>query len=547
MRVADLLQQFAEPGTILISDADAPRRSRARRTSSAPSCAVGGAVGIPRDRSVAGRRGAAAAPRANAGALRRPPSRAALLDEPRDAGARRARPGRRASSASRAWANRGCVYELHAACGSRIMTMLEAAACPTAVWFRICRWSICCARIAAWTTAMLRGRAPRPSSAPSRRIGLPADAERVAAAPDRHRRRRAGDARRSSPEAVKARTFDALRALFLKAAARTAARHRRRGHALDRSDVGGVPGHAGRAASSAARDPAHRHVSAGLSRAVAGSLVRDADHADAARPPPTARPSDRRGRAGRTLSADVSAAILRQGGRQSVLPRGADAHGHRTRAATHGAFRTPCTASSWRASIGCPDAAKQLLQTASVLGREVPLRLLSRVWRGRRDIAPALAELCRHEFLYERAGGDEPVFVFKHALTQDVAYDSLLSRRRRDLHLEAARALEELYGDRLDEIDRDAGLSLRADRSDRRGGDVADSRGRSARRASTPMPKRSSISILPARRLRSSARRSRPRPAMLEVALQARALALLSGRWRKASMSCCRTRRGLSA
>ena len=54
--------------------------------------------------------------------------------------------------------------------------------------------------------------------------------------------------------------------------------------------------------------------------------------------------------------------------------------------------------------------------------------------------------------MYERAGGDEPVFVFKHALTQDVAYDSLLSRRRRELHLEAARALEELYSDRLDEL-----------------------------------------------------------------------------------------------
>ena len=63
-----------------------------------------------------------------------------------------------------------------------------------------------------------------------------------------------------------------------------------------------------------------------------------------------------------------------------------------------------------------------------------------------------LVDLCRQEFLYERAGGDEAVFVFKHALTQDVAYDSLLSRRRRALHVEAARVLEALYGDRLEEI-----------------------------------------------------------------------------------------------
>ena len=98
-----------------------------------------------------------------------------------------------------------------------------------------------------------------------------------------------------------------------------------------------------------------------------------------------------------------------------------------------------------------PDAAKQLLQTASVVGREAPLRLLARLSPGR-DLDGPLADLCHQEFIYERAGGDEPVFVFKHALTQDVAYDSLLSRSRRELHLETARALEELYIDRLDEM-----------------------------------------------------------------------------------------------
>jgi len=99
-----------------------------------------------------------------------------------------------------------------------------------------------------------------------------------------------------------------------------------------------------------------------------------------------------------------------------------------------------------------PDTAKQLLQTASVLGREVPLRLLSRVWQGAPQIASCLEELCRLEFLYERDGGDDQVFVFRHALTQDVAYDSLLVRRRRDLHLRVARALEDLYAGRLDDM-----------------------------------------------------------------------------------------------
>jgi len=96
-----------------------------------------------------------------------------------------------------------------------------------------------------------------------------------------------------------------------------------------------------------------------------------------------------------------------------------------------------------------PEAAKHVLQNASVLGREVPLQLLDRVWRGG-DYASELRELCRLEFLYEKPGADEPAVIFKHALTQDVAYDSLLARTRRELHLRTAEALVSLYGDRDD-------------------------------------------------------------------------------------------------
>lgn len=96
-----------------------------------------------------------------------------------------------------------------------------------------------------------------------------------------------------------------------------------------------------------------------------------------------------------------------------------------------------------------PEAAKHVLQTASVLGREVPLPLLDRVWPGG-EYGPELRELCRLEFLYEKPGADEPAVIFKHALTQDVAYDSLLAHARRELHLRTAEALAELYGDRDD-------------------------------------------------------------------------------------------------
>jgi class 3 adenylate cyclase/tetratricopeptide (TPR) repeat protein/DNA-binding XRE family transcriptional regulator len=97
-----------------------------------------------------------------------------------------------------------------------------------------------------------------------------------------------------------------------------------------------------------------------------------------------------------------------------------------------------------------PDTPRRVLQTASVLGREVPLRLLTAIWQDEAPLGPQLQELQRLEFLYAQAG-QEPGFVFKHALTQDVAYETLLPGRRRALHVAAGRALETLYADRLDE------------------------------------------------------------------------------------------------
>jgi predicted ATPase len=92
-----------------------------------------------------------------------------------------------------------------------------------------------------------------------------------------------------------------------------------------------------------------------------------------------------------------------------------------------------------------PEAHKRLLQTASVLGRAFAPRLLQALWEETTPLESLLMDLKRLEFLYERARGEEPVYVFKHALTQDVTYDSLLTTRKQVLHAAAGHALERLY------------------------------------------------------------------------------------------------------
>ncbi len=99
-----------------------------------------------------------------------------------------------------------------------------------------------------------------------------------------------------------------------------------------------------------------------------------------------------------------------------------------------------------------PDGTKRLLQTAAVIGREFPLRLLNAVWKGRGSVEDQLRELIRLEFVYERAETEGTVYVFRHALTQETAYGSLLERHRRAYHGTVGHALEELYAGRVDEV-----------------------------------------------------------------------------------------------
>ncbi len=98
------------------------------------------------------------------------------------------------------------------------------------------------------------------------------------------------------------------------------------------------------------------------------------------------------------------------------------------------------------------EGAKQVLQIAAVLGREFSTRLLRAVAeKGPSDLEEALERLRRLEFLYEQPSGEEPGWLFKHALTQEVAYESLLTTRRQILHEAIGRALEALYSDRFEQ------------------------------------------------------------------------------------------------
>jgi class 3 adenylate cyclase/tetratricopeptide (TPR) repeat protein len=101
---------------------------------------------------------------------------------------------------------------------------------------------------------------------------------------------------------------------------------------------------------------------------------------------------------------------------------------------------------------------KQVLQTAAVIGKEFSEPVLTQVLA---DVAPrdaaasdvpaALRALAQAEFVYERALYPVAEYTFKHPLTQEVAYETLLRERRARVHAAVARASAEIYSDKLDE------------------------------------------------------------------------------------------------
>jgi class 3 adenylate cyclase/tetratricopeptide (TPR) repeat protein len=99
-----------------------------------------------------------------------------------------------------------------------------------------------------------------------------------------------------------------------------------------------------------------------------------------------------------------------------------------------------------------PPAGKELLQTMSVIGKEFPLNLVRAVTGMPGERIQAMVDhLQVAEFIYEQPSTGDFEYTFKHALTQQVAYQSVLMERRKTLHERAAKAIETIHASQLDD------------------------------------------------------------------------------------------------
>jgi len=94
---------------------------------------------------------------------------------------------------------------------------------------------------------------------------------------------------------------------------------------------------------------------------------------------------------------------------------------------------------------------KRTMQVASVIGRDFAYKILRSIMELGDELRSHLTNLVGIEVLYEKALYPELEYIFKHALTQEVAYESLLKQRRREIHGRIAQTIEELYADKLEQ------------------------------------------------------------------------------------------------
>jgi class 3 adenylate cyclase/tetratricopeptide (TPR) repeat protein len=97
------------------------------------------------------------------------------------------------------------------------------------------------------------------------------------------------------------------------------------------------------------------------------------------------------------------------------------------------------------------DNLKRTMQVASVIGRDFAFRILQTITGMREDLKSHLVNLQGLEFIYEKQLFPELEYIFKHAITQEVAYNSLLQKRRKEIHERIGEAIEQIYAERLEE------------------------------------------------------------------------------------------------
>ena len=96
---------------------------------------------------------------------------------------------------------------------------------------------------------------------------------------------------------------------------------------------------------------------------------------------------------------------------------------------------------------------KRTMQLASVIGRYFPYRILETISEMSQELKSCLLDLQGLEFIYEKSLFPELEYVFKHTLTRQVAYNSLLQQKRREIHEKIGQAIEAIYPDRIEEFD----------------------------------------------------------------------------------------------
>jgi len=98
------------------------------------------------------------------------------------------------------------------------------------------------------------------------------------------------------------------------------------------------------------------------------------------------------------------------------------------------------------------ESLKRIMQVAAVIGREFAFRILETISEMKEDLKSGLLNLQGLEFIYEKSLSPDLEYIFQHALVQEVAYNSLLINRRKEIHEKVGRAIESLYSQRLEEF-----------------------------------------------------------------------------------------------